>query len=306
MHEFLHVLLEAFIDTTKVLPFLFIVYYIIELIEFKCAISFKNNKFLKGKSGPVFGSIIGCVPQCGFSIISTDMYSKKYISIGTLIAVYIATSDEALPLMLSEPKFIPWMFLLIAIKVVFGIAVGYLSIVLYKLIFKKKVEVHENHDHHYHNDEHDHEEHDDHEEVSFGGCCNHSVETKSYDWKHPLLHCLKISAFIFAINLIFTCITHIWIGEERLANFLNGSLALQPILAVLVGLIPNCASSVAITKLFMLGGLSFGSLVAGLSVNAGIGLVVLFKQNKNWKENLFIILMMIVPSLMLGYALNFI
>ena len=111
---------------------------------------------------------------------------------------------------------------------------------------------------------------------------------------------------ILIINLIFGCITHIWVGEENLTNFLNQSKYLQPILAVLVGLIPNCASSVVLTELFIVGGLKFGALVAGLCVNAGLGLVVLLKQNKNVKENLFIVLMLVIPSILIGYLLLFI
>lgn len=311
MQHYLEVILEAFIDTAKILPFLFIVYYLIELLEFKYAIKFRDNKFLKGKASPIVGSIIGCVPQCGFSVISTDLFSKKAISVGALIAVYIATSDEAIPLMVANPTSIPWMLALIIVKVALGIIVGYLSMLLYKLVFKKKDkyinkempekisvehEEHEKHEHHEH-------EHEKHEEIIHGGCCHHSVQSKTFDWLHPMLHCLKISAFILIINVIFGCITHIWVGEDRLMAFLNGSKYIQPLLAVLIGLIPNCASSVVLTELFLVGGLKFGALVAGLSVNAGLGLIMLIKQNKNWKENLFVIAMLIIPSLLVGYLL---
>ena len=300
MQGFWEVVLDALIDTAKILPFLFIVYYLIELFEFKFATKFQNNKLFKGKASPVIGSLIGCVPQCGFSVISTDLYSKSSLSIGALIAVYIATSDEAIPLMISNPKAIPWMLLLIAIKIVLGILVGYLAIVLYKAVFKAKNANKETAIEHHHHEE------DEQEETSFDGCCHHHVKTKTFDWLHPLLHCLKISAFVLIINLIFGCITELWIGEETLKSFLNSSIYVQPLLAVLIGLIPNCASSVVLTELFVLGGLSFGSLVAGLCVNAGLGLIVLIKQNKNKKENLFIISMLIIPSIIIGYLINFI
>ena len=346
MEEYWHVILEALIDTAKLLPILFIVYYLIELIEFKYAIKFQNNKLLKGKASPVIGAVIGCIPQCGFSVVTTDLFTKRAVSVGALIAVYIATSDEAIPLMISEPSSIPYLLALIGVKVVFAIAVGYLSIWLYNLIFKRsraeadseqRLES-ENLDSERNNEEktirashleseeidepkahsHIHENEAETENVSLataenkvemhshGGCCHHHVRSKSFDWLHPLLHCLKISAFILIINIIFGCITHIWMGEEALTNFLSQSLYLQPLLAVVIGLIPNCASSVVLTQLFLMGGLSFGALVAGLSVNAGLGLIILIKQNKNWKENLFIFIMLIVPSLILGYALNFI
>ena len=206
---------------------------------------------------------------------------------------------------------------LIAVKIVMGILVGYLSIALYNVIFKKKnapqpeaivegvgTTASTTAEHAHEDSEDDH-----HEEIkveTHAGCCHHHVENKSFDWLHPLLHCLKISAFILIINILFGCITHIWIGEETLTNFLSQSIYLQPLLAVLIGLIPNCASSVVLTQLFIMGGLSFGALIAGLSVNAGLGLIILFKQNKNVKENIFILLMLIIPSLIVGYALNFI
>ncbi len=313
MHEYLHVILESAIDVAKVLPFLFIIYYLIELIEYKQAIKLQNSRLLKGEASPIFGSLLGCVPQCGFSVISTDLYNKGFISIGALIAVYIATSDEALPIMLSHPDKLPWLIALIAIKIVLGIFIGYLAIALHKVIFKnkksyikedKKIETHQKHNEsieHDHEHEHSHEED---EEIEFGdGCCHHHVRTKSFDWLHPLLHCVKIAIFIFVLNVLFGFVTHIWVGEQNLMNFLSASKPVQPILAVLIGLIPNCASSVALAELFVMGGLSFGALIAGLSVNAGLGLIMLIRKNKNWKEVLFICLMLIVPSLVAGYAL---
>ena len=308
MHEYWHVILEALKHTATVLPFLFIIYYLIELIEYKFAFSIQNNKLLKGKTSPIVGAVVGCVPQCGFSVISTDLFSKKAISVGALIAVYIATSDEAIPLMFSNPSSIPWMLLLIAVKITLGIGIGYLSILLYNIIFKKK----KNHTHGHECLEH--EERDDHKHtneekeiaVVHGGCCKHDVESKSFDWLHPLLHCLKISLFILVINILFGFITHIWVGEQAITNFLSKSKYIQPLLAVLIGFIPNCASSVVVTELFLIGGLSFGSLVAGLCVNAGLGLIMLLRTNKNWKENLFIITMLVIPSLIVGYIFNFI
>ncbi len=309
--EYWHVILEAFIDTAKILPLLFVVYYLIELIEFKSAGKLHKSKLLKGKTSPIAGAIVGCVPQCGFSVVSTELFSNGKLSVGALIAVYIATSDEGIPLMISTPKSIGWMFALMGIKIVFAIIVGYLSIALFKLIFKNKEHNKEHEEYNHKHEENEHDEHGEHEndEIIHGGCCKHNVETKSFDWVHPMLHCLKISAFILIINVLFGFITHIWVGEQRLAMFLSNTRWLQPMLAVAIGLIPNCASSVVLTEMFLTGlsgvgvGLSFGALVAGLCVNAGLGLVLLLKHNKNWKENLFVVLMLVVPSLILGYAL---
>ena len=310
MEHYWHVILESLIDTAKIVPLLFIVYYLIELLEFKYAIKFQNNKWLKGKASPVIGTLIGCVPQCGFSVVSTDLFSKGAISVGALIGVYVATSDEAIPLMIANPKYIPWLIALVVIKIIFGIAIGYLSIVLYKAIFKnKKIEEIHNHEedleHEHEHEEDEHEQSEVVEEMLEDACCHHHVRSKAFDWFHPMAHSIKISLFVLVVNILFNCITHIWIGESAIIEFMNKGFWIQPLLAVLVGLIPNCASSVALAELFMVqGGLSFGALTAGLCVNAGLGLLILLRRNKNWKENLFIISMLVVPSLILGYGMS--
>ena len=298
MHTYWEVILEALIDTVKILPLLFVVYYLIELIEFKYAIKIQNNKKLKGKTSPLYGSLLGCIPQCGFSVVSTDLYSKGAISIGALIAVFIATSDEALPIMISDYKSIPALLCLLLTKIVFGVIVGYITMLLYSKIFSGK-----NHEHH--EEHHDHDEDEKHHEEHLHACCQHDLKENKFNWKHPLLHCIKITLYIFIINLIMGTIIH-FVGEETLSSVLKSSSIFQPVLALAIGLIPNCASSVVLTELYLMGGLSFGSIVAGLSVNAGLGFLVLLKQNKNIKENLFVLCMLLIPSLLVGYALHFI
>lgn len=294
MAEFWDVVLDAVIDTAKIVPILLLVYFLIEFLEYKNIMEFEKSKFLKGKASPVFGSIFGSLPQCGFSVISTDLFTKGFVSIGALMAVYIATSDEALPIMLSHKSgWLPLIWLMIS-KIVLGVAIGYLSMWLYPKIFKKK---------NVHDEEGEH--HGEHLQFEHTGCCNHGLESNVFDWKHPLFHCLKISLFILIVNLVFGMII-VWVSQDALTNFLTKSSLLQPLLAVLIGLIPNCASSVVITELYLLGGLSFGSILAGLSVNAGLGLIVLFKQNKNKKEIAFVLSMLIIPSLVSGYLLHFI
>ena len=321
MHEIWHVLEHALIDTLKIAPILLAVYFLIEILEYKQLMQFHNSKLLKGKSSPVFGSLFGSLPQCGFSVISTDLFTKGFISVGALLAVYVATSDEALPIMLSHgDSWLP-LLALIGCKIVLGIAIGYLALWLYPKVFKTKnihfdiknnITVKENDKNGISYDEHSHEhednEHHEHNEEKHGehiGCCHHDLESKKFDWIHPLFHCLKILAFILIVNIIFGAVIE-WVGEDKLMNFLSKSSILQPLLAVLIGLIPNCASSVVITELYLLGGLSFGAILAGLSVNAGLGLMVLFKQNKKPKEIAFILTMLIIPSLIAGYCLHFI
>lgn len=313
MEEFLHVLKHSLLDTAKILPLLLLVYLIIEYLEYKHVFKYQNSKLLKGKASPVMGALVGSIPQCGFSVVSSELYAEQKISVGALIAVYIATSDEAIPLMLADYKTIPALLLLIATKIVMALAIGYLAMFCYKKFFNKiqtplaNQSVSENHivsqieEKH---DEHDHDEHE-HKEEHTHACCHHDTHTSKFNWKHPLVHCAKIAAYIFAINFIMGYLVEL-VGEDALINFLSSSNALQPLLAVLIGLIPNCASSVILTELYMMGGLSFGAIVTGLSVNAGLGLLVLFRKNKNIKENLFIVAMLIIPSLLIGYGLHFI
>ena len=327
MKEFLHVLEHSAKDTVKLFPFLFLIYFLIELLESKNIFKFEKSKLLKGKASPAVGALFGSVPQCGFSVISSELYANKKISIAALISVFVATSDEAIPLMLSNYKTIPALIILIATKIILAIIIGYLTAALYKVFFKKtsmqtiaakhkddethKQELepdhheddddHEAHNHEAENDHNDSEQHDKHH---VHACCHHDLEDAKFDWKHPLVHCLKITLYIFIINFLLSGLIEI-VGESNLEKFLNSNHALQPILALAVGLIPNCASSVVLTQLYISGGLSFGAIITGLSVNAGLGLLVLFKENKNKKENLFIVLMLIIPSLIFGYLLHF-
>lgn len=303
------VLLDALIDSAKILPILLVVYFLIEFIEYYYGHKLKNSKLLKGKASPVFGALFGSVPQCGFSIVATDLYSKKSLSIGALIAVYVATSDEAIPLMISDPSKILYLLLLIGIKIVIGISAGYLAMLIFPKMFKPrppkikkediKVEsneiVKENEEH-----EHDHEKH---EHI---GCCSHDLgDHKKYNWKHPLIHSVKIFAIILIVNILMGTLIH-FIGEDKIVDFLTSSYVFQPLFACLVGLIPNCAASVVLTELFMMDALSFGSIVAGLSINAGLAFLFLFKQNKNIKENLAILAYCFIFGLAIGYGLHFI
>lgn len=329
------VFLDALVDSLKILPVLLIAYFLIEFIEYKYAMKLQNNHLLKGKSGPVIGSLLGTIPQCGFSVVSTDLFSRGVLSVGTLLAVFIATSDEALPIMIGHPESYKALIILIVSKIIIAIIVGYLANGLFKLMFRQKnvaqqlesatggtsVEKVEKAElnakskansmtvENVHGDVENHEYEEEHEtnvgqdkELLHAGCCHHHVDSKKFDWVHPLLHCLKIFGFIFAISFIFGCITEIWIGEDRLIAFLNSSVYLQPLLSVIIGLIPNCVSSVILTEFYLIGGLRFSSLLAGLMVNAGLGIIFLIKQNKNVKVNIFIISMLILSALVIGYA----
>ena len=311
MEMFLHVLLHSLIDTAKLLPFLILVYFLIEFLEYKNIFKFENSKLLKGKYSPTVGALFGSVPQCGFSVISSELYAKRKISVGALIAVFIATSDEALPIMLSNYKAIPSLLMLILVKVVMAISVGYLTMIIYSKVFKQKNHTEKSHDEHdNHNSHNEHDEEHEKEEHELGhhnhvhACCNHEFKGKKYNWKHPLVHCIKITLYIYIVNVIMGLVVEL-VGEDKLSDILKSSSVFQPILALVIGLIPNCASSVILTELYLMGGLSFGAIVAGLSVNAGLGLMILLKENKQPKENLFIFACLVVSSLAFGYALHF-
>ena len=312
MEEWLDVLLDATLDTLKMVPILLVVYYLIEILEYKKVIKLGNSSIFKGKASPVFATLFGIIPQCGFSVIATDLFTQGNLTVGALIAIYIATSDEALPMMLSNvsnPQILLDMLLLIAVKIVFAISAGYLVQFIYNRLFKEPVT----------KDEYD-------EpfslEVNQGARANRFVEkdktinmscncsycsgnSTKFVWQNPIFKTLRIALYVFVINLILGTII-MFIGEDKIAEFLQSSYAVQPIFAVLVGLIPNCAASIILTELYIEGGLTFGSIIAGLSVNAGLGMLFLLKNGKDVKKNVFIIGSLIALALIVGYAIHYI
>ena len=322
------VLLDALLDTLKIFPILLLSYIVIEVIENK--LSHKMTGKITSKFAPVAGAGLGLIPQCGFSVVATDMFSKKRITMGTLIAIFIATSDEAIPLILAQPDKILTLLPLLLIKFVYGIIIGYVLDFIVKLIKKKESincndacddkEIVQNNEqnianegddekHHTHDHEHGHD-HDEHENESgeseqIKGCCGHDIADEN-KWKayllHPLLHSLKILLYIFIVNVVMGVVIYL-AGRENLASFLSNGKWISVICAALVGLIPNCAASVVITELFLTSSLPFGALMAGLITNAGLGIVMLIRQNKNVKENLLLICSLFVSALVLGYAL---
>lgn len=302
MEEVFHILWHAFKHSIVILPFLFLVYVLIEVIEMYSVSTLKSKHLLRGKYSPLIASSVGLIPQCGFSVVATDLYCKKYISIGTLLAVFIATSDEAIPIMLSNAESAKMLLPMLAIKFVTAICVGYLVYFLEKVWTKKYgatlIEEHHEHEHHEHSDD------DDHKDIDSIGCCGHHLDEQPtklqrFLW-HPLIHSLKILAFVFATNLVLEIILH-FVGADKLSEALGVGTLIQPLVAALVGLIPNCASSVAITQLYVSGALSFGACLAGLTANAGVAYVVLFKKIKNIKKNICIIASMYVISVLIGF-----
>lgn len=324
------VFLDALLDTLKILPFLLVMNLIIELIEHGSK-GLKANKILKGGAAPLIGTAVGVVPQCGFSVVATELYAKRRIALGTLLAVYIATSDEALPIMLSSYAGVTKVLPVIVIKVCFALLVGYVTFAVEKIIEHAKSKAaavqpsaqdyghaHDRDEH----DEHDHA-HDEHEhdgEVHVHGCHHHALEAeeplgenatkkqkaarvfKEYI-KHPLIHTATVVLFIFIVNAVFGVLVH-FVGEERIAEFIKSTGYFQPLVAALVGLIPNCAASVVITELYVVGGLNLGGTVAGLCMGAGIGYAVLVKQNRPIKNTVIVIALMYILSAALGVCIT--
>ncbi len=278
----IEILKETIIDSIKILPFLFITYLIMEYIEHKTSNKIRSTIKKSGKWGPIIGSILGIFPQCGFSVSATNLYVARVITLGTLISVYLTTSDEMIPILLTEKIPISQILFILGIKLVIGIIAGLLiDFVVRKnkpVIEDEKIEEICEHEHCH---------------------CEESIV------KSALKHSLNILIYIFITTLIINCIIGI-IGEEQIANFVAQNVVLGPILAGLIGLIPNCASSVILTELFIEKVINIPVLISGLSVNAGVGLLVLFRINKNVKENAKIISLLYIIGVISGIILDFI
>ena len=277
---------HAFLDSVIVFPFLFLTYLLIELIERKANL-FKSTGILRGKHAPLFGGLAGIFPQCGISVMSAKLYDKDYIKAGTLLAVFIATSDEAFAVLLTSGKFLS-LIALMGLKLVVAVAVGYIV----NAFVKKTVSVK------YKAISFSHEE--------YCRQCGASQNAKN-KWQayllYPVIHALKTLAFIFVINFLFGLLVHL-IGEDNIVAFMQGNKFIQPFLTAIVGLIPNCASSILITQLYTLNGITFGSMFAGLSVNAGVGLAVILKNKQKLKQNLFLLALLYIISVTIGLVLN--
>ncbi len=290
MPEFLG---EAFVDSLNLVPFLFIVFLLIEILEQYFTKKKHLFVFFIKKIGPLFGSIFASIPQCGFSVIASTLYTRRLLSRGTLLSVYLATSDEAIPVILADPTKIYLVLPIVALKIIIALIVGYLVdlIVTYKakepVIEEKKAE--------------------DKTEVKETGCCHHHVtNAKNKElWLHPLKHTFNIFIFILIVSVILGFIIDKVGTEENLAKYCLMNSPLQPFFASLIGLIPNCAISVMLTILFLKNTISFGSLIAGLSSAGGLGLLILFKRNNDPKDTAIIISIMIAVSTIVGLILQY-
>ena len=309
MEHFWEILLHAVEDTYPLLPWIFGLYIIIQLLESKVDMRRINN--LGGKMGPVIGAATGLIPQCGFSVMAAKFFERKYITLGTLLAIFMATSDEAFILMLGSGEGAVWVLPMLAVKIVVGVAVGYAADGVMRLIGKGQVcvEMPASFDK---NPEtvHDYfmQQYLDDKEVNANCSCGREHGGDN-PWKnyllYPLLHTLRVAAFIFLVNFALTAIIHS-VGEEKFASFMHQNRFVQPFIACAIGLIPNCASSVVLTETFLSGAITFGTCAAGLCANAGMGFVVLLRNVRKWKRNVILIAVCYAVSVCIGVLLNLI
>lgn len=269
--------LDAIQDSVKLLPVLFFVFVLIEILEFY--FSDKINHLKKG--GVIAGSLLSILPQCGFSVIAASLYSNKMITRGCLIAVFLATSDETIPILLANPEKAYLIIPIVGIKLFIAILMGYFIDLVSPKIIKPKEEI----------------------TIEEEGCCNHSPQThnKRELIIHPIMHTINIFAFILVITLILNYTLEYFELDKIL---LNSNQYLQCIAASIVGLIPNCAVSVVITMMLIKGTISFGAAMSGLLSNAGLGLLVLLKRN-DLKDTFGIIFILTAISIVSGLTINF-
>lgn len=275
----LDVLLDAVIDSLKILPFLFLAYLAMEWIEGRAGGRAEQAIRKSGRLGPVIGGLLGTLPQCGFSAAASNLYAGRVITTGTLIAVFLSTSDEMLPIMLSEAG--DGLEAVTIVKIVaLKAAVGILAGLLIDLGLRRR-QAESGHLHIHELCEHDH--------------C-HCEKGILYS---ALRHTLQIIFFIFAVTLALGTVIH-FVGEDTISGLILNQPVLAEFLAGVIGLIPNCAASVVLTQLYIRGALGGGAMMAGLFVSAGVGILVLCRTNRHPKENMWIIALLYITGVTAG------
>lgn len=291
----LEIIEETLIDAVKLLPFLFITYLIMEYIEHKMGHKTKSAIKKSGKWGPIIGSILGVFPQCGFSVSATNLYAGRVITLGTLIAVYLSTSDEMLPIFISEAVSPVIILRILGIKLIIGMIAGVILDLFVNLIIKNK------------NKKIVQQNEEDSEEDEIGHMCEeeHCHCNESGILKSAIHHTLSILVFIVLITFIINTVVY-FVGEETIAGWILNKPVIGPVIASLIGLIPNCAASVIITNMYLENVISLGSMISGLLTGAGVGLAVLFKTNSKIKENIGIIILLYAIGVISGIMIDLI
>ena len=284
----LELALDSLYDSLKILALALVIYVLLSFFEGKIAKLLEKGKHY----GPFFGSLVGAIPQCGMSVIGSDLYLKRHLTLGTLIAIFLSTSDEAFPVLLGDFSGKWYMaFAVLGIKIVAGTFFGFLVDLLAK---RNDQEVEE------------HLEGCEGEKACHKGCCGHEIEEEHEGkWHehlfHPLVHSLKIFLYSYLVSFLFGLLI-LGVGEDNIQSFLTANYYLSPLAALVIGMIPNCASSVLLSDLYIGSALPFGALLTGLAMNAGLGPLYLFRSKKNLKEAFMIMGILIFFSLVLGYS----
>ncbi len=280
-------------DSLAMVPWLLGIYIVLEFVERHYEHRITGRLHQAMRAGPVLGALFGCVPQCGFSVIASALYAQRVISLGTLLAVFLSTSDEAIPVILAQSDKWETVLWILLTKILIATIAGYAIDLFFHTPLSKKSKL--PHDPVSCETDHRH-------------CCGHDHTCQEPWWKSfllfPLKHALKVFLFIFLVSLAINLILS-RVGVENFSRFFLSGTFFQPVLTVLIGLLPNCAASVALAEIYLKGGISFGSAIAGLCAGAGLGLLVLFKENKNFWENLGIVGLLAGVSLLAGIILNF-
>ncbi len=279
----LHSLLHSLEDTLRLLPFLFLTYLLMEFLEHKSGDAAARWLRGSGRIGPLLGGALGVVPQCGFSAAASGLYTGRIITTGTLLAVYLSTSDEMLPILIAEGAAAPLILKLLLSKLVIGIAAGFSVDLLARLLRPKGQRAPEPQI----------------EEL----CEREKCDCHGHFALSALKHTLHIALFLLLFTFLLTLGIEA-LGEDRLALFLSDKPVLGSILSALVGLIPNCASSVLLTDLYLEGILSTGSVMAGLLVNAGVGLAILFRNNRPLWDSIRILAILLFIGILCGIVMD--
>lgn len=259
----LDIILDSLLDTVKLIPFLLLTYIAMEYLEHRAGAAAIRLVRRAGKWGPVIGAGVGVVPQCGFSAAASSLYAGRVISLGTLLAIYLSTSDEMLPILISAHASPVLIAQILGLKIAVGLVAGFCVDILFRRELKEHEHIHElcAHDH--------------------CGCEKGIL-------KSALLHTLQIAGFVLAVNLLLNIVLE-QVGAEVLSRWLWNRPVVGQMLSGVVGLIPNCASSVVITQLYLEGAMNFGAMISGLLANTGVGLLVLCRVNRHRWENVKII-----------------
>lgn len=271
------IILDTILDALKILPFLFVAFLLIELIEHKLNNKTKNIVSSSDKFGPILGALLGLIPQCGFSVMATNLYVTRIVSLGTLISIYLSTSDEMIPILISGGTELKTIGLILLIKFLIGMTSGFII----DLVLRKRKK----------------------EKISYDICETEHCHCEKNIFKSALSHTIKILLFVVLISFVLNILFE-YLGNEILTKLFMKNSLFGPFVSSLIGLIPNCGASIIISELYLEGIISFGSTIAGLLTGSGVAILILFRTNKNLKENMSILALIYLIGVISGIGIE--